>query len=270
MVPSRYRVVDRRPEMADTVTLALEPVDEPIPQVRPGQFNMMWAFGVGEVPISMSGGPRADGSLLHTIRRVGAVTAALCEAEPGDEIGVRGPFGSDWDVAGAEGGDVVVVGGGIGLAPLRPVIYELLAHRDRFERIALLVGARTPADLLFDEELSGWRSRFDLEVEVTVDAAPQDWHGDVGVVTTLVPRVPFDPGNTTAFLCGPEVMMRFAAKALLDRGVEPSRIRVSLERNMKCAVVQCGHCQLGPVFLCREGPVFDWATAAGLLAVEER
>lgn len=267
--PSAYRVVARRVETADVVTLALEPSGGPLPPARPGQFAMLWAYGVGEVPISYSG-ITGDGGLHHTVRSVGAVTAALCALAPGGSVGVRGPFGRGWDLAGARGGDVAVVAGGIGLAPLRPAFEHLLAHRAAYGRVALLAGARAPGDLLFVEDLERWRGRLDTNVEVTVDAAPPSWHGDVGVVTNLLGRVPLDPHRTTALLCGPEVMMRFAARGLLDLGVPADRIQVSLERNMQCATGQCGHCQVGPRFVCRDGPVFPWPRVAPHLEVKER
>ena len=269
MVPSRYRVTDRVQELPDTVTLALEPVDAPIGPYRAGQFNMMWAFGAGDVPISISGSYEADGPLLHTIRSVGAATRALCDLRPGTMVGVRGPYGSDWGVEQARGGDVVIVAGGMGLAPLRPALYGILDDRDAFERVVLVVGARSPEAMLFTDELEQWRGRFDLDVLVTVDHAALGWHGDVGVVTTLIPRAPLDPERTTAFVCGPEIMMRFAASGLGDIGIPASRIRVSLERNMRCAVALCGHCQLGPTFVCREGPVYPYDYAGPLMAVKQ-
>jgi NAD(P)H-flavin reductase len=265
--PARYRLASRHAETADTATLVLEPVDRPIPAVRAGQFTMLYAFGVGEVPISVSGEPGSR-TLVQTLREVGAVTRALHRARPGSTIGVRGPFGTDWRVAEAAGHDLVLVAGGIGLAPLRPVLLEALAHRDRYGRIALLVGARSPADLLFRSELATWRRR-GVEVEVTVDRPAPDWDGHVGVVTTLIARAELDPANTVGFVCGPELMMRLTAEALVARGVPAHRIRVSLERNMQCAEGLCGHCLLGPLLVCRDGPVVDYDRTAGLLTVKE-
>jgi anaerobic sulfite reductase subunit B len=269
MLPIPYRVAQRRRELADTVTLALEPVDGPAIRYQAGQFNMLYAFGIGEAPISISGDPGAGGPLLHTVRAVGAVTRALCAARPGDVLGVRGPFGTDWDLETAAGCDVVVIAGGIGLAPLRPAVARLLAERDRFGRISILVGARSPGTLLYPRELRAWRGRFDVQVEVTVDHAEPGWYGHVGVVTELLAGLPLDPGRTVGLVCGPEVMLRLAARGLVDRDVPAESVRVSLERNMKCAVGQCGHCQLGPVLICRDGAVFDYRRVASLLAIKE-
>ena len=197
---------------------------------------------------------------------MGTVTAALDRVPVGAVIGVRGPFGTTWDPEGAEGGDVVVVAGGVGLAPLRPLIRQVLAGRDRYRQVDVLIGARTPDDLLFAPEEVGWQGREDVHARVTVDRAGPSWTGPVGVVTTLVDAAPFEPGSTTAFVCGPEAMMRYASRALLHRGMDPGRIRLSTERNMRCAVAHCGHCQLGPVLVCRDGPVMTQrvlATAHG-------
>ncbi len=268
-VPRRYRVAGRRRETSETVTIELEPLDAPISPPEPGQFTMVTAFGVGEVPISVSADPGGGAPLSHTIRSVGAVTAALCGARRGSVVGVRGPFGTDWGVASARGHDLVLVAGGIGLAPLRPVLQRALRERDAYGRIVVLVGARSPDDLPFQRDLRAWRAHLDVAVEVIVDYAGPGWRGDVGVVTKLIPRVPFDPTVAVAMVCGPEVMMRFTAQALEARGVDPSRIRVSLERNMKCAIAQCGHCQLGPVLVCRDGPVLPYEQVAHLVAVWE-
>jgi len=269
MTPLPYRVVRTRRENHDNWTLELEPVGEAIEPIGPGQFDMLYAFGVGEVPISTSGDPELDGRLVHTIRAVGAVTKALCAAKRGDVVGVRGPFGNRWPLAEARGLDLVLVGGGVGLPPLRPVLYNALAHRADFGRLVLLYGGRTPRDLLFARELERWRGRLDLSVHVTVDAASSDWHGRVGVVTTLIPGARFDPAEAVAFVVGPEIMMRFTARALLDRGIAPERIWISMERTMRCGVGLCGHCQLGPTLICRDGPVYRWDEIAHLLEVHE-
>ena len=251
------------------VTLALEPVNGAAITPSAGQFNMLYAFGIGEVPISTSGDPTRDGPLPHTIRAIGPVTRALCAAKRGEVIGVRGPFGTDWAVDTAAGADVVLVAGGIGLAPLRPAVLRVLADRPRYGTVTLLVGARTPDDLPFRRDLARWRARQDVDVGVTVDAAGSNWRGTVGVVTKLISGARFDPPHTVAMICGPEVMMRYTAEALLDRGVEPARVRVAMERNMKCAVVLCGHCQFGPDFVCKDGSVFAYDRVARLMAVRE-
>ena len=267
MLPRLARVTARRRELADTVTLEMEA--EGWEGFAPGQFNMLSVMGVGEVPISISG-PMSDASkLVHTIRDVGAVSHALAGLGEGAVLGLRGPFGVPWPVERARGRDVVVMAGGLGLAPVRPVLYELIENRDQYGRVSLLYGARGPAEMLFPGELAEWRSRFDFEVEVTVDRAHSDWRGHVGVVTTLISLADFEPANTTAFVCGPEIMMRFAANALTDKGVAGEEIFLSMERNMQCAIGLCGHCQLGPVFVCRDGPVFDWTRVAPLMAVKE-
>lgn len=268
LVPRPFRVRERRPESGDTVTLTLEPADGgPGLRFEPGQFTMLYAFGVGEIPVSISGDP-AGPELQHTVRGVGAVSRAICAAGPGDTVGVRGPFGSAWPVDRAAGNDVVLVAGGIGLAPLMPAFHALVARRRELGRLILLVGARTPADLLFRPQLEAWRGRFGLEVEATVDAGDRDWMGPVGVVTRLIERAAFDGDDTLALACGPEAMMRYAVQALEERGVAGADIYLSLERNMKCAVRQCGRCQLGPLFACADGPVLSYARVAPLLAVK--
>jgi NAD(P)H-flavin reductase len=222
-----------------------------------GQFNMLYVFGVGEIPISISGDPTKP-PLVHTTRAVGTVTRALRQLKRGDMLGIRGPFGSHWPVEQAEGKDVVIVAGGIGLAPLRPAVYEVLSRREKYGRVVLLYGTRSPADILFQRELEKWRARFDMEVQVTVDRGASGWRGNVGVVTTLIAKTSFDPLDAVAMVCGPEVMMRFTALELGRRGLTTDNIFLSLERNMKCAIGFCGHCQFGPTFVCKEGPVFNY------------
>jgi NAD(P)H-flavin reductase len=270
MLPVRYRVAERWAETRDSVTLRLTPVQERLAGFHPGQFTMLYVPGVGEIPISISGDPFAGTpDLVHTVRDVGAVSHALCHAERGAVLGVRGPFGTRWDAENARGADLVIVAGGIGLAPLRPVVYTALEHRSRYGRVVLVVGARTPAEFLYRGELDRWAARVDLEVELTIDVPAEGWSGGVGFVTEPLARLRLDPDRTVAFLCGPEPMMRFSANILLRKGVAPEHIRLSLERNMKCGIGLCGHCQLGPLLVCRDGPVTDYATAGPLLAVRE-
>ena len=271
LIPAPFRVASRRRETDDTWTLELEAagpaLGEPVDGFRPGQFAMLSAFGGGEVPISVSAIP--DDRLVHTIRAVGTVTEALCSLTDGGIVAVRGPYGTAWPVEQAVGRVVVVVAGGIGLAPLRPVVHALLADRERYGAVTVLLGGRSPHELLYREELERWRDREDLAFEVTVDAADADWRGRVGLVTRLIPGAQLDPANAVAMICGPELMIRFTADALRDRGIGADAIFVSVERSMKCAVGHCGHCQLGPLFACKDGPVVTHRVAGPLMSVRE-
>ena len=267
MAPLPYRVAKRRRENHDNWTLELEPVGTSVDRLRPGQFAMLYAFGVGEVPISTS--DTSGERLVHTIRAVGPVTRALCAVRPGDVIGVRGPFGNTWPVEAAAGGDLLVVAGGVGLAPLRPAFRYALEHRADYGEVVLLYGGRTPDDLLFRRELERWRGRIDARVLVTVDAARSDWRGRVGVVTKLLPDAGVDLDDATAIVCGPEIMMRLTARALCDRGLAADSIHLSMERTMRCGIGLCGHCQLGPTLICRDGPVYTWDYLEPLMGVRE-
>ena len=269
MTPLPYRVLRTRRENVATWTLDFEPVGEAIEPIQPGQFTMLYSFGAGEVPISTSGDTTKGGPLVHTIRAAGAVTRAICAAKPGDVFGVRGPLGNTWPLEAARGKDVVILAGGVGLAPLRPVLYYILANRSDYGSVVLLYGGRSPDELLFRAELEKWRSRLDVTVEVTVDTAGHEWRGRVGLVTKLIPRAPYDPDETVAMVCGPEIMMWYGAKTLLDSGVQPSRVYLSMERTMRCGIGLCGHCQLGPTLICRDGPVYPWPELYPLMEVEE-
>jgi NAD(P)H-flavin reductase len=270
MTPRAHRVVSRRQETYDTWTLAIEPLPgQELPYFAPGQFGMLYTFGVGEAPISVSGASTALDPLRCTVRSVGAVTAALCATSPGDVVGLRGPFGSSWPLDEAVTADIVFVAGGLGLAPLRPAIHHVLAHRNQFGRVIVCYGGRASSELLFVNELEHWRGRFDLDIDVIVDTAGPDWNGKVGVVTKLVELASFDPDSTFGLMCGPEVMLRFAALTLRKRGVPPERCYISMERNMHCAIAQCGHCQFGPKFICREGPVQRYDEVEPWLQVRE-
>jgi NAD(P)H-flavin reductase len=270
MIPRPWRIARRRRETDDTFTVELKASNGSDEfRFAPGQFNMLYVWGAGEVAISISGDPAAAGSLIHTVRSVGAVTQLMQKLNSGDELGVRGPFGSNWPVEQSEGGDVVIVAGGLGLAPLRPAIYHVLAHRKRYQRVVLLYGTRAPADILYKRELERWRARFDVQLRVTVDHALGGWMGSVGVVTQLISRAQFDPQSTTAMVCGPEVMMRFTAMELEKCGVPAKNLYISMERNMKCALGLCGHCQYGPTFICKDGPVFSYDRLKPLLAIRE-
>ncbi|MEO3756941.1 FAD/NAD(P)-binding protein [Mycobacterium sp. B14F4] len=270
MTPVPYRVRGRVAENRDSATLSMEPVRQALPTPQPGEFMMMYAFGIGEIAISVSGVPDSDdGVVNHTIRSVGVVSRALHDAGPGTVIGMRGPFGTGWDLPAAAGRDVVIVAGGVGLAPLRPLVLHALADRGSYERVTLIAGARSREDFLFAEELADWSSAGVIDVHITVDVPVQGWPGEVGFVTEPLRRMPLRADRTTAFLCGPEPMMRNGAAELLRKGMRRSDIRVSLERNMQCGIGWCGHCQLGPLLLCRDGPVVGYDVAEPLLRVKE-
>jgi NAD(P)H-flavin reductase len=271
MTPRSFRIRRSTQETHDTFTIQIDPVSDAEGfTFAPGQFNMLYVFGVGEVPISISGDTSRPLPIIHTIRVVGKATEAIRELKKGQWIGVRGPFGNSWPVdTYAEGRDVILVAGGIGLAPLRPALYHLLQHREKYGQITLLYGTRTPQDLLFIKELEEWRARFDLDVAITVDRATGDWRGNVGVVTRLISRASFTPDNTIVMVCGPEIMMRFTVMELQRRGVKESSIFVSMERSMKCGIGLCGHCQCGPTFICKDGPVYDYEQIAPWLKRRE-
>lgn len=270
MVPAPYRIAHVKRENHDTFTLELEAVAGPTHfSFQPGQFNMLYVHGVGEIPISISGDPARSDRIFHTTRAVGPVTRAMQRLREGDVLGVRGPFGTSWPVAAARGRDIFLVAGGIGLAPLRPAAYQLISGRELFGKVMLLYGARTPRDLLFTSELRAWSRRRRLDTRTTVDRASDPWRGNVGVVTTLIPQLMFDAKNAIAMICGPEIMMRFTAMALQARGVLRQNIYVSMERNMKCAIGLCGHCQYGPEFICKDGPVFPLERIERLFPIRE-
>ncbi len=266
-LPRFLRVHSNRVETTGVHTLELEKPRDGF-AFTPGQFNMLYAFGVGEVAISISG-HADDPWLTHTVRAVGPVSAALTRFEPGMQIGVRGPCGQPWPLARCAGQDVLVVAGGVGLAPLRGALLQLRRQRERFSNVACLIGGRSPDQLLYWDEIRDLERSGEIQVEVTVDHAPPDWHGHVGVVTDLLSRVRVDPARTMALLCGPEVMLRFAAMAIEDLGVPAERIFVSMERNMKCAIGHCGRCQLGPNYVCKDGPVFSWQRVGRLVTRSE-
>ncbi|MBY8876258.1 FAD/NAD(P)-binding protein [Actinacidiphila acidipaludis] len=263
-MPVPYRVLRAGEETPGTVTLELVPEHVALNPFRPGQFAMVYAFGAGDAPFSVSG---MDGDRLTlTVRSAGAVSAALARARAGGTLGVRGPFGTGWDEP--AGRDVLVVAGGIGLAPLRPLVRRTVAARERYGEVSVLIGARRPGELLYNGEILGWREA-GARVLVTVDRPEPGWADDVGVVTNLLDRAVFDPAVTDAFVCGPEVMIRVVARELAGRGVPAERIRVSLERTMHCGTGHCGHCQLGPLLLCQAGPVVSWARARHPMSVRE-
>ena len=267
MIPQVATISAKSQETADTVTVALQPPEGKF-HFEPGQFNMLYAFGIGEIPISMSGSPSSSEVITHTVRSVGAVSRGLTRLEVGQAVGVRGPFGSCWPLAEAKGKDVVIIAGGLGVAPLRPLIYEILKERKLYQRVSLLYGARSPGDLLFSHEHDSWRDS-DIELRITVDFATANWLGEVGVVTTLLDRLQITPEQTSAFVCGPDVMMRQVLQRLLDSGIAADDLFLSLERNMKCAIGFCGHCQFGGEFVCKDGPVFPFAKLQRFWSIRE-
>ncbi|HEV2690215.1 MAG TPA: FAD/NAD(P)-binding protein [Bryobacteraceae bacterium] len=247
-------------ETNDTFTVTTEAAEsEGLPRFEPGQFSMLYSYGVGEAPISISGDPHDPSRLVYTIRSVGAVSKALVSRAAGDSISMRGPFGTSWPVQAAEGRDVLLVAGGIGLAPLRTAIYHILRRRTKYGRLMILYGARSPKELLFRKELRTWASFPDTQVLTTVDYGSPSWRGNVGVVTKLFRSARIEPERTLVLMCGPEIMMRFAVRDLQARKIADERIYLSMERNMKCAAGFCGHCQMGPYFVCKDGPVFSYA-----------
>ena len=265
------RIDSITPEIPDVATYELSFVDPEVTEryrFLPGQFNMLYLPGVGEVAISISADPQSRQTWAHTIRVAGTVTQSLARLPAGATLGLRGPYGRPWPVAECAGKDVILVAGGIGLAPLRPVIYELLANRSLYGNVTLLLGARTPEGLLYPRQYPEWQaSGFDLQV--TVDRALPDWSDNVGVVTLLLDRLALPhPENTVLLMCGPEVMMHFTMKSAVKRGIPWQQIWLSSERNMQCAVGLCGHCQLGPTFVCKDGPVFRYDQMAPFLNVE--
>jgi len=263
LLPQPAIIKSTRHQTYDTITFTMSLLDEHQAEYRflPGQYNMVTLLGVGEAPFSISSEPGRVDSFDHTIRVVGNLTSALARLEPGSVVGVRGPYGTGWPLDKAAGKSLLIVAGGIGLAPLRPVITEVLAKRSQFEDLEILYGARTPDDLLFTDEYRAWRSHPRTTVSVTVDSVPEDqtWDGHVGVVTSLYREMRSRPKNTVVMMCGPQIMMKFGLIGLLKGGFSAENIYVSLERRMKCGLGMCGHCQTGPVHVCKDGPVFQYS-----------
>jgi NAD(P)H-flavin reductase len=268
MVPEPLRVLAVREEIRDVVTLTIEAGSKARRAFLPGQFNMLYVFGVGEVAVSMSGDSARSDVLVHTVKAVGKVTEALCRLTPGSVVGVRGPFGVPWPTSEVRGADLLLVAGGLGLAPVWPVVHDVLARRSAYGRVYLLVGARSPEDLLFRSTLEDLQQQGELKVLATVDRAPTTWKGPIGVVPALISQVKPGPG-ALAFVCGPEVMMRYSARALGRCGFPDDRVFLSMERNMKCAIGFCGHCQYQASFVCKDGPVLRYDRLRPLLQIAE-
>jgi len=271
MLPHLATIQAVKPEAYGISTFSVafvDPEERARYRFQPGQFNMLYLPGAGEVAISLSSDPGESGMMGHTVRYAGSVTRAIGRLKPGDTIGVRGPYGSQWPLKKTLGHDLLIVAGGIGLAPLRPAILSILSQRDAYGRVLLLYGARTPADLLYTGEFEAWQRR-GIDVHVTVDLADENWKGQVGVVPQLFYRVRVDHKKTLVMTCGPEIMMRFVIYEALARRIPKESIFISMERNMKCAVGFCGHCQFGPTFICKQGPVLNFAAIEPFFGKED-
>jgi NAD(P)H-flavin reductase len=265
------RIAEVRPEVPGIVTYRLEFDDPAVAagyRFQAGQFNMLYLPGIGEAAISISSDPEDPANLAHTIRAAGSVTSAFARRQVGEEILLRGPYGTAWPLAACKGLDVIIACGGVGLAPLRPAIYDLIHHRADYGRVFLLYGARTPNDMLYQDEYDTWRDH-GIEVETTVDIGDGDWRGNIGVVPVLFYRLRLKAARTCVLSCGPEIMIRFVVFESLARKIAPERIILSMERNMNCAIGHCGHCQIGPVFVCKDGPVFSYKQLAPYMHVED-
>ena len=272
LVPQVHEVLENRAEIPGVVTLRVAPVDEAPRSFLPAQIGMVGAFGVGEAAISISSSATDLEAHEYTIRRAGAITTALTRLRRGDQLWVRGPFGVPWDLD-LDGRDIIIAAGGLGVAPLRSAIYEILRHRDRFGEVVAVIGGRSPELMLYDHEYPAWRSG-GIRIAATIDRAADNWGGRVGfvpeVVDTVVDQLHLDPSTTSALVCGPDIMMQLVAEVLVARGVAADQIQLTLERNMQCGNGLCGHCQLDSLIVCRDGPVVRWPAVAGSLTVPER
>lgn len=265
--PEIFQVQSNRPETNDIFILILSRHSKKPFAFMPGQFNMLYLFDMGEVPISISSDPARPEELIHTIRAVGPVTAALRKLQKGDEVGVRGPFGSSWPLD-RKKSDILIVSGGTGLCPLRSALYYLALHRKDYRRVTILYGTRTPRDIMYQKDIQSWK-KLGLDIVISVDRADSGWTGPVGVVTPLIGKYIYEPGNTVVMVCGPEIMIRIAVEELVRAKIQEEQIFMSLERNMQCGAGLCGHCQLGPYFICKDGPVFSYASVKRWLAIRE-
>ncbi len=270
-LPSEAVIVDRIAESPGIFTLRLEltnPEEHGAFDFTPGQFNMLYLYGVGEVPISIVSDPEEGGSIDHTIRAVGRVTKGIAKLQAGDRVGVRGPFGCGWPLDRAEGRDVLLVTGGLGCAPLVSVINYITKRRDRYRRLCIVQGVKHAADLIWRERYEAWAEMPQTRVLLAADRGASGWRWHVGLVTDLLQDVDIPVADSLVMLCGPEVMMSAAARALTARGFSDESLYLSMERNMHCAVRHCGHCQFGPEFVCRDGPVFQYPRVKALLTVK--
>ena len=272
LLPHWAEIVKTIPEAEGMTTFQLRFTDPEIQnryRFEPGQFNMLYVPGYGEAAISMSSDlETANGLLVHTIRHIGNVTRAASRLKVGDVVGIRGPFGTSWPLEAIEGLDVVIACGGIGLPPLRGAIHRIIRNREKYGKVILLYGARTPKDLIYPTEYETWQ-KADIDMQVTVDRGDESWTGRVGVVPMWFYHFRVDPHKTAVLTCGPEIMMRFVIYEALARRIPSDHIYISLERNMKCGQGACGHCQQGPFFICKDGPVFPFSALENIFNVEE-
>lgn len=271
LVPRPYRVINKVEEAEDIVSLHVVPLEGSLPHFRPAQVGMVGAFGIGEAAISISSATDNRHYHAYTIRRAGPISGALVDTAVGGTITVRGPFGTPWPIENVTTGQLLIVGGGLGIAPLRAVIEQAIGHQNPFDRLVVAYGAKTPELLVYREDLDRWNED-GAEVALIVDGADDRWTGPTGVVPDLLGEdraVDLDWADVSAFICGPDVMMHFAATALVNLGVPRGRIWLTLERNMQCGNALCGHCQLGPFIVCRDGPVVNYAAIAPFQRVDE-
>jgi NAD(P)H-flavin reductase len=265
--PRIFRILSNVPETEDIFTLILAAKDRRPFSFLPGQFNMLYLYGIGEVAISISSDPAKPHELVHTIRAVGAVTNGMQKLNKNDEIAVRGPFGTCWPLS-RQNSDLLIIAGGTGLCPLRSALYYLALHRSSYGKITVLHGTRTPRDIMYQHDISLWR-KAGIETAITVDKADSAWKGPTGVVTPLIAQHVQNPSRTIVMICGPEIMIRFAVQELAKAGVQENQVYLSMERNMQCGVGICGHCQMGPYFICKDGPVFQYSQLKPWLAIKE-
>jgi sulfhydrogenase subunit gamma (sulfur reductase) len=260
-LPSIATVTEVRPETPDISTYVVT-FDEP--KLRdsfvylPGQFAELSVFGVGECPIGIASSPTWKGYLEFCVRAVGTVTNAIHDLEVGDKLGVRGPLGNSWPTTEIEDKDLLFIGGGIGLPPLRSLIQYVLDNRERYGAVQIIYGARSPQDLVYKEELKQWAERSDVELDVTVDVGDDTWDGPVGFVPPFLKEINPSPENRVAFTCGPLIMIKLVVEALEEMGYADADIVTTLEMKMKCGVGKCGRCNIGDKYICRDGPVFTF------------
>ncbi|HBT20219.1 MAG TPA: Ni/Fe hydrogenase subunit gamma [Peptococcaceae bacterium] len=262
-MPSMVKIIDVTEETKDTKTIKLTFVDDEVRNkfsFKPGQFNMLTVLGVGEAPLSISSDPGEKEYFSHTIRRVGNVTGAITKLCVGDTFGARGPYGNGWPMDKIQDKNILIIAGGIGLAPLRPVIYSIKNERENYGKMEILYGARTPGDCLYRREYDEWKKIPHTRLLLTVDSVPEgmEWEHDVGVVTLLFDKISLNPTETAVLICGPEIMMKFSVQKLLEMGFKDKDIYLSMERRMNCGISKCGLCQIGPKFVCQDGPVFSY------------